>query len=202
MVMIVGACAPVLHKSRNTTSDTTKLSIDLEHVYELLRSRDTVSVIGVGDIMLGTNFPEKKYLPPDSIDLLANVREVLQDADITFGNYEGVFLNTGGTPKDCEDTTKCYLFRTPVSKAQLLKEAGFNLISTANNHSGDFGEAGRKSTARILDSLSIYHAGYIDHPYTVFNQGKYVFGFAAFAPNIGVANLLDHQKVLESPAAP
>ena len=66
-------------------------------------SIDTVSIIGVGDIMMGTNYPEDKLPPNDGSHLLRNVESVLQDADVTFGNLEGTLLNDGGVPKKCKD---------------------------------------------------------------------------------------------------
>ncbi|MGB5977086.1 MAG: hypothetical protein WBG62_06735, partial [Cyclobacteriaceae bacterium] len=50
--------------------------------YRLLK--DTVTIIGVGDIMMGTNFPSEQYLPGEN--LLMPVASILQDADVTFGN--------------------------------------------------------------------------------------------------------------------
>ena len=35
-----------------------EVEIEMSKVY-----KDTISIIGVGDIMMGTNFPEPKYLP-------------------------------------------------------------------------------------------------------------------------------------------
>ena len=53
--------------------------------------KDTVRIVAVGDIMMGTNFPSTDYLPPnDGRDLLQPVKKVLQRGDITFGNLEGV----------------------------------------------------------------------------------------------------------------
>jgi poly-gamma-glutamate capsule biosynthesis protein CapA/YwtB (metallophosphatase superfamily) len=40
-----------------------------------------------------------------------------------------------------------------------LKWAGFNLVSTANNHAYDFGEQGLLSTLRALDEAGVAHAG-------------------------------------------
>src|SRR5256885_82094 len=56
-------------------------------------SSDTITIIGVGDMMLGTLFPSG-YLPPnDGRDLLTPVKEILRNADLTFGNEEGGFLD-------------------------------------------------------------------------------------------------------------
>jgi len=78
-------------------------------------SFDTLTVIGVGDIMMGTDYPSAIYLPPgnDCKPLLNDVNTVLRDADITFGNLEGTFAGDIGNPKKCKDTTKCFVFRMP-----------------------------------------------------------------------------------------
>ena len=75
---------------------------------------DTLSIIGVGDIMMGTNYPEDKLPPNDGAHLLQNVESILRDADVTFGNLEGTLLDDGGVPKKCKDPKVCYAFRTPV----------------------------------------------------------------------------------------
>ena len=62
-------------------------------------SNDTISITAVGDIMLGTNYPNKSYLPPnDGKMLLDSVKQFLEKGDLTFGNFEGVIGN-GGKPK-------------------------------------------------------------------------------------------------------
>lgn len=62
--------------------------------------KDTIRIIGVGDIMLGTNFPNTGYLPPnDANDLLFHIKPIIQQADIAFGNLEGVFLTGNGSVK-------------------------------------------------------------------------------------------------------
>ncbi|MCH7513179.1 MAG: CapA family protein [Bacteroidetes bacterium] len=153
---------------------------------------DTVTITGVGDIMLGTNYPDSGYLPEDSGKyLLSNVADILRSTNLTFGNLEGVLLDDGGTPKNCRNPQKCYLFRMPPYMAGNLHQAGFDVLSVANNHSGDFGPEGRRSTSRILDSLQIHYAGFDSKPYTIFKKDGIIYGFAAFAPNKGTASLND-----------
>lgn len=184
-----------------TKSDTTIIPADTTvaeyipdtvelNVHRLIK--DTVSIIGVGDIMLGTNFPETWYLPPDEgKELLKEVTPVLQNADVTFGNLEGVILNKGGDPKYCKDPKVCYIFRSPEYMVQRLKEAGFDVMSTANNHAGDFGDPGRLNTMKTLDSLGIEHAGLLTRPFTTFEMEGMKYGFAAFAPNTGTVSIHD-----------
>ena len=165
--------------------------IIIDTVVQIAR-RDTLTFIGVGDIMMGTNYPNSNRLPPDNAKtLMANVKHILQDADITMGNLEGVLLDEGGTPKGCRNPDVCYVFRSPTSFAENLVEAGFDMMSLANNHAGDFGDAGRKSSMKTLDSLGIKYAGLISQPYVLFEKEDVKYGFAAFAPNSGCASIND-----------
>ena len=60
---------------------------------------DTITIVGVGDVMMGTNYPSKVTLPPqDGNTLFDGVRSFLTEADVTFGNLEGAIGN-GGTAK-------------------------------------------------------------------------------------------------------
>lgn len=152
---------------------------------------DTISIIGVGDIMMGTNFPKASYLPPKNTNLLDSVKDILANADVTFGNLEGVILNEGGDPKNCKNPDACYLFRSPEYIAGHLTDAGFTVMSIANNHTGDFGAPGRKNTKKVLDSLQIHFAGTLDKPFTSFTIDGINYGFTAFSPNKGTVSIHD-----------
>jgi hypothetical protein len=165
------------------------------------QSADTLSIIGVGDIMIGSNFPDTSYLPPnDGAYLLKPVKEILQNADVTFGNLEGTLLDSGGKVKECKDTTICYAFRSPIRYGKYLQEAGFDMVSLANNHSGDFGPIGRISTMHVLDSLQIKYAGLLVAPVTTFVKDSITYGLAAFAPNEGtcdIRKIAEAQKIVK-----
>jgi hypothetical protein len=156
-------------------------------------SLERISVIGVGDIMLGTDFPSKAYLPPgnDCEPLLAPVKHILTSADITFGNLEGCFLNQGQVAKQCKDSTRCYAFKMPEKYIHCLVDAGFDVVSLANNHVGDFGDKGRIRTIQLLDSVGIHYGGLLSHPTSVFESNGLKIGFCAFAPNRGTCNIND-----------
>ena len=174
------------HKDAQKVPDT----VDLK-VFRL--KKDTVSIIGVGDIMMGTNFPSADYLPADDgKHLMADVEEILRNADITFGNLEGVILNEGGEQKHCSNPDVCYLFRTPEKYVANLVEAGFDVMSLANNHAGDFGDEGRKNTMKVLDSAGIKYAGLLSIPYITFSDRVLKYGFVAFSPNVGTVSINDH----------
>ena len=156
------------------------------------QKKDTITLIGVGDMMMGSNYPDNSGLPAnDGQFLLKEVHDVLRNADVTMGNLEGVLLDEGGTPKTCRDPKVCYVFRSPERYVQNLVNAGFDVMSLANNHAGDFGEMGRRSSMKALDGVGIQHAGQLPKKSTVFEKDGIRYGFAAFAPNGGCVNLND-----------
>lgn len=159
---------------------------------------DTVIIAAVGDIMLGTNYPSEKYLPPGNncYNSLIDVKEYLK-GDIVFANLEGVFAGEDGVPKKCNDTSKCYVFRMPVEYVDCIKNAGFNVLSVANNHVNDFSLEGRLNTQKVLDSAGIKYAGFLSKPYEIFEIDSVKYGFTAFAPNKGTNDLLNLNKAIE-----
>lgn len=151
-----------------------------------------VTIIAVGDIMPGTDFPSEKYLPPDCDALFSPVREIIQSADIAIGNLEGVFSSEGGVPKKCNNPETCYVFRMPDSFAACIKEAGFDILGVANNHVNDFGYSGRTNTAQRLDEEGIPFAGFTNRPWVIYQHGDLKIGFCAFAPHIGTLDFKNY----------
>lgn len=148
-------------------------------------------IIGVGDMMLGTNYPSTSYLPANGgKDLLSDVEEILRSADLTFGNLEGTILDKGGTPKRCKNPNLCYAFRSPESYINHFVNTGFDVVSLANNHSGDFGPSGRKRTKEVLKQAGIEYAGLAGtDEYSIFEKNGLTYGFCAFAPNRGTVDI-------------
>ena len=78
------------------------------------QTTDTLKITGVGDIMMGSNYPNGGTLPPNGgSDLMKSVKSILVNSDITFGNLEGTLLDKGGIAKTCRDPKVCYVFRSP-----------------------------------------------------------------------------------------
>ncbi|MDF2430964.1 MAG: hypothetical protein JWP44_595 [Mucilaginibacter sp.] len=155
--------------------------------------RDSFCIAAVGDIMLGTSYPNKSSLPPDSgKSSFKNVINELRSADVTFGNLEGTLLNTGSAAHyKLHLLGKAYLFRMPESCGNVLKDAGFKVLSLANNHIGDFGDSGRINTMKVLDSVGIHYGGQLNHPSTIFKINGITYGFCAFAPSANTLPILD-----------
>jgi poly-gamma-glutamate capsule biosynthesis protein CapA/YwtB (metallophosphatase superfamily) len=149
-----------------------------------------ISVAGVGDIMLGTDYPENHLPDDDGAGFLNAVGPLLRNADIAFGNLEGVLLDGGEAAKQCKDPQACYLFRTPTRYAQHLRDAGFNVMSLANNHARDFGEAGRDSSMAALDQVGILHSGR-EGDVASWQEGELRVAMIAFSPTVDSWPLLE-----------
>jgi hypothetical protein len=123
------------------------------------KSAMRITIASVGDMMLGTDFPENHLPDDDGVSFLADVTPVLSAADVAFGNLEGVLVDGGEPAKKCSNPKACYLFRSPTRYAEHYAAAGFDVMSLANNHARDFGEEGRTSTMAALAAVGIHHSG-------------------------------------------
>ena len=143
--------------------------------------------------MLGTDFPKNHLPDDDGLSFLSGVTPILQNADVVFGNLEGVLLDGGEPFKVCKNPSLCYLFRSPTRYAQLLKDAGFDVLSLANNHARDFGEDGRTATMEALDKVGIHHSGRIGDIASWTEQGIRL-AMIAFAPHPDSHSLLEIEE--------
>jgi len=164
-----------------------------------LNLNDTLTICAVGDIMIGSAYPSESNLPSkDGINSFKQVKPFLK-GDLVFGNLEGCFLDSGKSTK-CKDTlgNSCFAFRMPERYAGIIKDAGFNILSIANNHVGDFGLRGRNKTVQILDSLNIKYAGLQSYPSAIFEKDSVKYAFCAFAPNENTVSInnLDSAQAL------
>ncbi|MDB5133611.1 MAG: CapA family protein [Mucilaginibacter sp.] len=160
------------------------------------KAHDTICIAAMGDIMLGTSYPDSSKLPPDSAKgSFKPVLKYLDKADIIFGNLEGTLLDSGMPDSKKKKLESAYLFRMPTQYGKVLKDAGFNLLSVANNHITDFGNKGCTNTAKTLDNYNIHYAGLQSCPTTVFESNGIKYGFCAFSPNASTLPLLDSQYV-------
>jgi poly-gamma-glutamate synthesis protein (capsule biosynthesis protein) len=72
---------------------------------------------------------------------------------IGFANLEGALTERG------EPWPKGYNFRTPPRFASGLRDAGFDVVSLANNHTMDYGISGLEDTLDALDAAGVQRAG-------------------------------------------
>lgn len=160
--LVLGACSSTPEEVETTEPPATMDTADQPMVVTQsvpVAPKTLVSIAAVGDMMLGTDYPQNHLPDDDGVSFLRAVTPLLSSADITFGNLEGVLLDGGEPAKVCKNLNACYLFRSPTRYVQHLVAAGFDVMSLANNHARDFGEEGRSSSMQALAQAGIRHSG-------------------------------------------
>ena len=135
-----------------------------------------VQLTFTGDIMLHQAQANAAFCAATGMFCFDNsfstIRPFLQNADLTIGSLETVLAGTfmdfgftlGGSPfTQCENARTRYagfpLFSAPDEFGYALQAAGFDLLSTANNHALDQGAEGLLRTLDVLDELGIGRFG-------------------------------------------
>lgn len=121
---------------------------------QLSPARDSVSIYFAGDLMQHgpqIRVAANKDGTHDYTECFEAVKEQISAADIAIGNLE---VPLGGKPYSGYPQ-----FSAPDDYAKGIKDAGFDLLITANNHSLDRRKQGVNRTIDILDSLNILHVG-------------------------------------------
>ena len=193
--MALVGCSQKEGKDAATATDTATAADSVK------AQKRSISLAFVGDMMLGTDFPEDaggRYLPADSgRHVLDGPREILQRVDIAAGNLEGA-LGHGGTAKHCNDPKLCFTFRMPGYMADRLAEAGFDYMNMANNHMLDFGEGGIDAGKRELDRVGIAYGGVKAGPvYSIVERGGVKVGFTGFSTTDACHTIHDYDAMVK-----
>jgi hypothetical protein len=115
----------------------------------------TITIGWVGDITPGSQYG----LPAGGgAALFGDVRPTLREPDLMAGNLEGT-LSAGGASKCAAGAENCFAFQAPPGNARALRDAGIDLVNLANNHSFDYGEAGRTQTLGALTAAGVAFTG-------------------------------------------
>jgi poly-gamma-glutamate capsule biosynthesis protein CapA/YwtB (metallophosphatase superfamily) len=145
-----------------------------------------LTIKAVGDIIPGTDY-QRYRLPDDWQYLFGSIQYHLGEADITFGNFESTLTEVPSSSKNT-GSANTFAFRTPPWYASVLKEAGFDVLSVANNHSMDFFEQGFSDTIAHIEAAGMKAVGRKGEILYLEAQGQTV-AFIAFS------NYPEHNQV-------
>ena len=112
----------------------------------------SVTFAAVGDVMLARGIG-KRITENSTKWPFAHVRDKLRAADLTFCNLEFPFTHDG------LKVNKPFCFKGDPANVACLTDAGFDIVSLANNHTLDCGRDGLTDTMRTLDAASVAYAG-------------------------------------------
>ncbi len=145
-----------------------------------LSSDEPVALLFIGDIMLARGVEWRIGLNDLSYPL-SGIAEYLSTSDLTIGNFEGTIRDEPNQELDG------FTFDTTPEIAQMVAEAGVDVVSLSNNHSDNYGSTVVTSTRDTITALgmtpfgdpydSAHHVAHV----TVNNLPLAFIGFHAFA---------------------
>jgi poly-gamma-glutamate synthesis protein (capsule biosynthesis protein) len=148
------SCSPAQEASANTENsdrlkDSLKVIANFQRIEDFTEKPDTnkITFAFTGDLMCHGSQYETVFEGNDTynfIPVFEGVKPFLSAADVTIGNLETVLAGEGKNYKSYPQ------FNTPNAYADALKDAGFDIIVTVNNHTYDQGKDG---VLRTLDEL-------------------------------------------------
>lgn len=178
---------------------------------QIEKQNKITNIYFVGDIMLtrGVESSVNKNFEGDYNKLFENVKE-LKNADILFGNLEGPISDKGN------NVGSKYSFRMNPLVLIALKNTGFDILSFANNHIGDWNRDAFTDTLKRLDEENILKTGAglnkkeAETP-TIIEKNGIKFGFLGFSdvgpnhmeaknenPGILLASDPNFEKIIEN----
>lgn len=129
-----------------------------KYFYSMINSsNESILLLATGDIMVHDTMLPSAYRADqgcyDFTEWFAEIKPYLNEGDLVVGNLEttlaGEEFGYTGHPA----------FNSPESLASNLREAGFNVLSTANNHCLDRGEKGVLRTIEHLEEVGLKFYG-------------------------------------------
>ncbi len=155
--LLFGLCGCTPAQSVSAPKPAAPVAVE-EEVEEIEEPQThTLRLTAIGDIMCHSwQYNEAYDSETGKYDFSHNYQDMkryFDQADLVVGNMETVFA---GTENGCSDFPT---FNSPDAFAQAAKDAGIDLVTTANNHCMDQREAGLLRTLDILDAVGIDHVG-------------------------------------------
>lgn len=183
------------------------ISVIITLIYSVtLFAQERITLLFVGDLMQhDAQIKAAKTVDGyDYADCFKHVKEEISRADIAVGNLE---VTLGGKPYRGYPA-----FSAPDEFLYAVKDAGFDVLLTANNHCLDRGSRGLERTTLMLDSLGLAYAGtYINeeerrdrYPLLVEKNGfrivflNYTYGTNGLEPvSPRIVNYIDKERIKE-----
>lgn len=153
LILVIILYVVILRSQSNDTKVSNALPTEKVSVVNIkLQPAPSVSMIAVGDIMLSREV-ERKMKQHGLGYPWEKVSDYLGGADFVFGNLEGPIING---PEVAVDVLK---FRALEGVEKILAQNNFKILSLANNHIYNQGQAGIDKTLSLLNSVGIKYAG-------------------------------------------
>lgn len=155
-------------------------------------NQDTRTLITTGDVMLG-RFVNFKTQETQNFNLpFENTASLLRSADLVFINLENPLIDP------CPTTTSGMKFCSYTKNIEGLKYAGIDVANLANNHIGNYGDQGIKTTVGKLSEAGISYTGLNNITIKDVRGLKFAFiGFNDVAPLIKDVSIANKELIIK-----
>lgn len=132
-------------------------SLDYNEEIEKENKMETITLAFTGDVMLGRLVNDYVILGNKPSEYVwGNFADLLKEADLTIINLENAIAESG---KEWSKTPKVFFFRADPKAIDVLKAAGIDYVTLANNHVLDYEEEAFIETLQHLEKNNISYAG-------------------------------------------
>lgn len=137
----------------------------MKRVKKMTQTKNEITITFVGDILCWKEQNDLAYDPEsnkyDYSKSFKLIKKYFENSDYVVGNLETTLSGIENKYTFISETSwyTRIMFNTPNNFAEALKNTGFNLLTTANNHCMDRGVNGVLRTLRVLDKYSLEHIG-------------------------------------------
>lgn len=113
-----------------------------------------ITIAAVGDLLMKRKMIASAARNNGFAPIFAKVKPYLRNTDLTIGNLETTFSGSSFRAEPGK-----LLFSAPDAFAAELRNLGFDVLGTANNHCMDGKVSGLKRTLDVLDRYGLRHTG-------------------------------------------
>lgn len=169
IILLFTLCMPLVMNINKEPEKVEKIEAE-NRTYEFLSEEEqhkienSVSILFVGDLILlkeqvdrGYNEKTKEY---NFDDVFSFTKQYIEEADLSIGVLEGPMAGeiAGYSNSNFDDGIAIYL-NYPEEFGEAIKNAGFDLVTLANNHILDKGKEGAIQTIDTLEKIGLEYTG-------------------------------------------
>ncbi len=143
-LLATSGCGSPPEQSSKSPEATTRLPV-----------KGRITLLAVGDVNLGRKCGQ--YILKEGSDFpFRHLREWIESYDLAICNLESNISEQAG---ETEKPGNNLIFTAPPDAARALSDAGWDLVSTANNHSSDYGSDALVQTIKYLEQVGLEFNG-------------------------------------------
>lgn len=161
-------CGVPVRETATSEPEPEAVPVESDVIYPVMEDlqmqqyEDSFKITFAGDLILLEDQVDLGYTGDgyDYSDVFEYAKPYISSADLAIGVFEGPMAGAdkGYTNGNFDDGKRLAL-NFPDEFASAVQDAGFDLVTTANNHLMDKGEEGAMRTIDVLDSIGLEHTG-------------------------------------------